>query len=355
MKQTVAVALSGGLDSSVAALLLKNQAYHVIGIHFRSGFESPSQIDPSSPEPDHETRARAVADRLGIEFQSVDCSAAFRREVIRYFVQTYADGQTPSPCVVCNRRIKFGILWEAANRLGASALATGHYARTEKAADRRTLLKKGVDRGKDQSYFLCRLRSSQLDRAVFPLGDYTKAQVRTLAEDRGLPTSQGRESQELCFVNQETYKEFLARHGKISLPPGPIMDMEDRILGQHEGLHRYTIGQRRGIGIPAGEPYYVLALDRKNNRVVVGPKSALRSRRLTVTDVNWIGIDPPLHPITVKTRLRYRHQEATATLIPIDDQQVRVSFDEPQEAITPGQAAVFYRGDIVLGGGWIAP
>jgi tRNA-specific 2-thiouridylase len=296
-----------------------------------------------------------VADRLGIEFHSVDCSPAFRREVIRYFVDTYANGQTPSPCIVCNRRIKFGVLLKAAESLGASALATGHYARIDEADAGRTLLKKGIDRGKDQSYFLCRLSPSQLNRAVFPLGEYTKTEVRALAEAQGLPVSQGRESQELCFVNQDTYKDFLVRHGNISLLSGPIVDMEDRVLGQHAGLHRYTVGQRRGIGIPAGEPYYVVALDAKNNRLIVGPKSALRYHRLTVVDVNWIGIDPPTRPLMVKTRLRYRHHEAISTLFPMDAKRVRVSFSEPQEAITPGQAAVFYRGDIVLGGGWIAP
>jgi tRNA-specific 2-thiouridylase len=344
MKRTVAVALSGGLDSSVAALLLKKARYRVIGLHLLTGFDE--DIHPSAP-------ARRIAEQIGIPFRTVDCRDAFKKAVVDYFVDTYAEGKTPSPCVVCNRRIKFDVLLKEARVQGASALATGHYAGTEKTADGRYLLKKGADRAKDQSYFLCRLTQDHLRQALFPLGGYQKAEVRAMAEAYGLASSGGRESQELCFVNTESYADFLSQYGNLSFPPGPILGLNGDLLGHHQGLHRYTIGQRRGIGIPGPEPYYVVAMDMKENILVIGPKSALRSRRCTVYDINWIGTDPPSQPLWAKTRLRYRHSEAGSVLFPKTDGRVNVVFASAQEAVTPGQAAVFYQGDKVLGGGWI--
>jgi tRNA-specific 2-thiouridylase len=353
MKKTVAVALSGGLDSSVAALLLKNQAHHVIGIHFHTGLERHRSDGPCRRESRQEERARHMAEQIGIEFRTVDCSAHFQRTVVGYFVEGYARGQTPSPCVVCNHEIKFGVLLETAKGMGASALATGHYARIAPAPNGRAQLMKGADHEKDQSYFLSRLTQSQLKQALFPLGDYTKAEVRRLAEAQELASFPGRESQELCFVNGETYAEFLVREGNLSVIPGPIVDLNGQVVGRHRGLHCYTIGQRRGIGVPAGEAYYVISIDPPKNALVVGPKSALKSHQCTVVDVNWIGIDPPSHPLLVKTRLRYRHREAASVLTPIDNGRVSVVFSGAQEAVSPGQAAVFYRGESVLGGGWI--
>ena len=354
MKKTVAVALSGGLDSSVAALLLKKNKCHVIGLHLDTGFEGDFQEGPYERPHDPAARARRLAEQIGIEFQSIDCADIFKREVVDYFIGAYAGGKTPSPCVVCNRRIKFHILLKEARALGATALATGHYARVLKTAGGRTLLMKGIDPGKDQSYFLCRLTQADLRYALFPLGEYTKAHVQALAEASGLVCCSSRESQELCFVTADSYKEFLARYGKLSPNPGPIVNLDNQVVGQHQGLHGYTIGQRRGIGIPGPEPYYVVAFDMDKNALIVGPKLALQSRGCIVEQINWIGIDPPTGPIWVKTRLRYRHSEAGSVLFPVDGETARVVFVRAQEAATPGQAAVFYQGEKVLGGGWIA-
>ena len=352
MKKTVAVALSGGLDSSVAALLLKETHQRVIGLHFYTGFdvsvpEAPDGGGPPAP-------VRAIAEQIGIECVAVDCTEAFQREVVDYFVDGYARGKTPSPCVVCNQRIKFDILLKEARARGASALATGHYARTRQRAGGRWLLIKGVDRDKDQSYFLSRLTQTHLRQAIFPLGGYTKSEVQALAHRAGLATSRSRESQELCFVDTDSYTAFLSRYAGLCPSPGPVVNPAGEVLGEHQGLHGYTIGQRRGIGIPGPAPYYVIAVDVKTNTLVVGPKSALLSRRCRVRDINWIGMAPPKTPVWARTRLRYRHSEAPSVLFPATDDCVDAVFVRPQTAVTPGQAAVFYQGEKVLGGGWIA-
>ncbi|MBW2265267.1 MAG: tRNA 2-thiouridine(34) synthase MnmA [Deltaproteobacteria bacterium] len=353
MKRTVAVALSGGLDSSVAAALLKGEDYRVIGLHFQTGYESSTNNLASSVSNAGTSQARQVAKEIGIEFESIDCSKAFQQKVVNYFIDTYASGQTPSPCVVCNPSIKFGPVLKKARQLGASALATGHYARIKRGPDGRFRLLKGIDSSKDQSYFLSRLTQEHLSQAIFPLGNYTKKEARNIAKVSGLTSFTRKESQELCFVSSSNYKEFLSEHGKLSLNPGPIVNAKDEVLGQHQGLYAYTIGQRRGIGIPGAEPYYVVGLDITGNRLIIGTKSESESRECTVTNINWIGTESPEKPISAQTRIRYRHREAESIITPLDHYTAKVTFSKAQQAITPGQAAVFYQEERVLGGGWI--
>ena len=344
MKKPVVVALSGGLDSAVTATLLKED-YDVIGLHFLTGFE-PSHA-PDSDAPVHK-----AADSIGIPLKVVDCSQGFRKEIVQYFINSYKAGKTPNPCVVCNHRIKFGLVLEHAKSLGASALATGHYARVDKTGSHPFLLK-GVDPIKDQSYFLARLTEKQLNQALFPLGVYTKKQVRKMGTEWGYTSFVQKESQELCFVRHSSYKDFLSHMGMPAITPGPIVNTRGDVVGRHEGLYAYTIGQRRGMGIPGPEPYYVLRLDSPNNTLVIGTKEELATDKCMVSQINWISIDPPQAPMRAKTRIRYRHKEADSILTPVGPHQVEVVFETPQDAVTPGQAAVFYQGDRVIGGGWI--
>ena len=355
MKKTVAVALSGGLDSAVAAALLIRQNFRVIGLHYRTGYESiPGDLDPSMPLSRVNTWAHRVSEQIGIPLEVLDCSEAFEQEVVRYFIDSYRSGQTPNPCVVCNERIKFGLILEGAQALPASILATGHYARIHQEANGRFSLLKGVDKAKDQSYFLARLSQQQLSRVMFPLGSYTRNQAQKMAKEWGLISYLSRESQELCFVRNQSYKEFLSLSAGYNIEPGPIINTKGQIVGQHQGLHAYTIGQRKGIGIPGPTPYYVIHLDKEQNRLVIGAKSELAATECRVTHINWIETVPPEKQITVQTRIRYRHREAESVLTLLDPQTATVRFSKAQYAITPGQAAVFYQGERVLGGGWIA-
>jgi len=355
MKKTVAVALSGGLDSAIAAVLLKEQGYRVIGVHFQIGYEAVLDAPiPSKPSSRVHAKAQRAADRIGIPLEVMDCHQPFRREVVDYFVDTYRSGQTPNPCLVCNERIKFGLVLERARALGASALATGHYARIGREGGGELSLLRGMDQGKDQSYFLARLTQGQLSQAILPLGSYRKDQVRDMARAQGLTSFAERESQELCFVRQPNYKEFLCNLAGFVCKPGAIVNTRGDLLGTHQGLHAYTVGQRRGIGIPGPEPYYVVRLDNEQNRLVVGTESALARRECVVMDINWIQARVPDKPMSVHTRIRYRHRQAASVMTPLDSHRVKVVFSKPQLAITPGQAAVFYQGERVLGGGWIA-
>jgi tRNA-specific 2-thiouridylase len=355
MEKNVAVALSGGLDSAVAAALLKKENHRVIAFHFRTGYEAPfGGADSSGPVSSVDSWAERVSKQLDIALEVVDCSEVFEREVVRYFVDTYRSGQTPNPCMVCNQRIKFGWMLEKAKERGMSTLATGHYARIRREANGRFCLLKGVDQGKEQSYFLARLTQEQLSRGIFPLGTHTKQEVKELAGSLGLTSFRARESQELCFIADPNYKDFLSKHTQLPNVPGPIVNRKGNVLGRHQGLHAYTIGQRRGIGIPGPAPYYVLRLDQEQNHLVVGFKSELAATECFVNDINWIGTQPPNEPMSVQTRIRYRHREAESTLTPLDPHTATVRFLEPQYAITPGQAAVFYRGERVIGSGWIA-
>jgi len=356
MKKTVAVALSGGLDSAVAAALLKKQDYRVIGLYFQTGYEFP--LNHTIPHPrlsQAYTRAQRAAEQISIPLEVIDCSQVFEREVVRYFVDTYQSGQTPNPCLVCNERIKFSFVLEHAKALGASALATGHYARKRREASGRFSLLRGVDCTKDQSYFLARLTQEQLSQAMFPIGTCRKKRIREIANSWRFGFLMEGESQELCFVRHPSYKDFLSELGGFRREPGAIVNTSGDVLGKHQGLYAYTVGQRRGISVPGPEPYYVICLDNKQNRLVIGAKAELEAIECTVTHINWIGIEPPEKPMSVKTRIRYRHHEAESIVRPLDHDTARVHFAQPQYAITPGQAAVFYQGERVLGGGWIAP
>ncbi|MGD8521518.1 MAG: tRNA 2-thiouridine(34) synthase MnmA [Desulfobacterales bacterium] len=352
MKLTTAVAISGGVDSMMAAYALKQQGHHVIGIHFLTGFETPA----------HRTKIKSktqshpiieIGNQVGISIRLFDCRHDFKTRVIDYFIQTYLAGQTPNPCMVCNPAIKFGSVLAYARKLGADQLATGHYAQIKRDSSGSFHLHKGIDRHKDQSYFLARLTQNQLAQACFPLGDMKKSEVQQLAEKKGLHPITSKESQDACFVKQGSYGEFLLKQSGYMPAPGPIVDRHGTLLGQHKGLHLFTIGQRRGINCPAPEPYYVVKLDRKRNRLVVGSKSDLLTSTCRVVDINWI-TDPPTAPITVHTRIRYRHQGVAGTLFPKSNNSAEIQFKSPQAAITPGQGAVFYQGDEVLGGGWLA-
>jgi len=344
-KETVAVAVSGGVDSMVTALLLKQHGHPVLALHMILRPEDP-------PEPGKQIRELTA--RLGVALHLVDLRRAFQKQVIEPFVDAYRKGKTPNPCVVCNPRIKFSLLQKKAAELGANNLATGHYARILSDSSNGSLrLFRGRDRAKDQSYFLYGLNQVQLARTFFPLGDYLKSEVKKLAAEAGMSGYYRPESQEICFISARDYRDFLEQHLGPDLPgPGPVLDLEDRQLGKHEGIHRYTIGQRRGIGIPASAPYYVVGLEPDSNIVRVGCKSDLRRKELLVRNVNWISMSPPSSSFEALVQVRSRHQQAPAVIKTGEEESV-VSFLEPQEAITPGQSAVFYRDEEVLGGGII--
>lgn len=352
-KKIAVVAMSGGVDSSLAAALLLEEGYDVRGVSLRV-------FDPGTcQEEDGRTccsasdirDARRVAALLEIPFSSWDVREAFDAAVIGPFVSDYASGRTPNPCVLCNSRIKFDILLEKARQTGAAFLATGHYARIDRTGEEARLLR-GVDRTKDQSYFLFDVDREALAVLNFPLGELTKDQVRRMAAERGLPVAEKRESQEVCFVPDNDYGSFVAARLEAPAPPGPIVDSTGATLGSHRGLIHYTIGQRRGIGVAAPEPLYVTAIDVAGSRLVVGTGQDLLKGAFTVGAVNWL-VDPGGEAFRAEVRIRYRHPGAPATVLPSGGGACRVEFDEPQRAVTPGQAAVFYRGETVLGGGWI--
>ncbi len=354
----VAVALSGGIDSLVAAWHLKQQGHQVHAIHFITGY-APETDNPHGAG----NRSQAVASarqrmeplcrRLEIPLEVIDCHQWFKLRVVDYFVRAWQYGQTPNPCMVCNATIKFGTLLEHARQRGADCLATGHYARLDYDASAHPHLLKGLDTRKDQSYFLARLTPGQLQQACFPLGPYTKAEVRALAADQGLAPIVGKESQDICFIADRNYHAFLAAHG-VTGQPGDITDQAGHILGQHTGLHQFTIGQRRGINIPAAAPYYVVALNPAENRLIVGFKGALDRADCQVTQLQWLQAPPSTAPFSLDVRLRYRHQAVEAILTPDGKGKATLTFARPQAAVTPGQCAVFYHADEVLGSGWIA-
>ncbi|MCK4469977.1 MAG: tRNA 2-thiouridine(34) synthase MnmA, partial [Desulfobacterales bacterium] len=342
MKKLTAIAISGGIDSLAAAYLLKKQGYKVIGIHFTTGYETePVNI------------ISHIADNLNIKIEILDCHKEFKQKVVDYFIQSYLAGQTPNPCLVCNPLIKFGTVLEFARRLGASCLATGHYVRITKDKHGRFHLLKGVDLKKDQSYFLAFMSQKQLARACFPLGMMTKTEVIKLAKEHELDHFIKQESQDICFIKGKTYGEFIALQKSFIPQPGFIEDIDGNIIGKHKGLHLFTIGQRRGIDLPASEPYYVVRIDRKQNRLVVGFKDSLITSECRVAGINWINKESRQGGIKVYTRVRYRHKAVLSTLFPDGGNKAVVRFENPQSAITPGQGAVFYRGNEVLGGGWI--
>jgi len=340
----LAVAISGGVDSLVAAFLLKQQGHDVVGIHFRTGYEkTTSEQTPAIMNIGHQ---------LNIPIEILDISETFRQTVVAYFTATYRNGRTPNPCLFCNPTIKFGHILSQVRRQGANALATGHYARVRTGPDQRRHLYRGIDSHKDQSYFLSRLTQDQLKGALFPLGELTKDEVRAIARQNHLAPTTREESQDICFIKETPYHVFLQDQPGFRPQEGLIEDKQGRVVGRHGGLHLFTIGQRRGINCPAAEPYYVIRLDHSRNRLIVGKRQELARDSCTVEDVNWI--NPPEHfPADVRSQIRYRHTSVPAHVRTTSPACVELKFATPQNAITPGQGAVFYRDDEVLGGGWI--
>lgn len=354
-----AIALSGGIDSLVAAALLVDQGRRVIAFHFVNGYEPEigppgalCKLDSDSINTHIRYNLQPLADQLDIPLHIIDLRYDFKRCVVDYFIKTYAQGKTPNPCLVCNPIIKFDLLWRKAQDYGADCIATGHYARIQRDTQGHLQLLRGMDRTKDQSYFLARLSQIQLTKAVLPLGALTKSQVKTIARKKGLMALTNRESQDVCFIPNGTYSEFLMRQPGVDFQHGPIEDLQGNLIGHHEGLHRFTIGQRKGINCPASHPYYVVKIEKKRNCLIVGTKNDLLRESCRVNQINWL-IPPPQSTIQVMIKVRYRHRAVAATVTPLGPDQAQVTFEKPEAAVTPGQGAVFYHDEQVLGGGWI--
>ena len=347
----VVVAMSGGVDSSAAAALLKEQGHEVLGITLRVwSYDSKAKCG-SCCSPEDIDDARAVADALGIPFYVADVEELFKDRVVHPFVTQYLGGRTPIPCVSCNQDVKFGFLLQRARALGAK-LATGHYARVRRDDAGRCVLERGVDPAKDQSYFLFTLGQAELQDVVFPVGELTKAEVRAVAERHRLPTTHKPESMEICFVPDGDYARFVEKVAGPQ-PKGDVVDATGRVLGQHDGVHRFTVGQRKGLGVSSRDALYVQRVDSGSRRVVVGPAEQLGSSAFHLLRPHWVdGAAPLARPVTVK--VRHRHEGASARVELEPSGHVAVKLDAPVRAVTPGQAAVFYEGDRVLGGGWIA-
>lgn len=355
-KTRVVVGLSGGVDSSTAAALLLEQGYEVVGITLKLWPQDClARAEDKCCGPQAVADARAVCHRLGIPFYLMDEAEEFKQQVIRYFAEEYKAGRTPNPCVMCNDKLKFGTLLSLARKLGAEYVATGHYARIERdPASGRHLLKRGRDPRRDQSYFLFSLRQEQLARSLFPLGDLCKTETRAAARERALKTADKEESMEICFVPDNDYGAFLQKSGLVAPHRGEIVDRAGRVLGYHEGIEFYTIGQRRGLRLAASRPWYVVDLDPARNRVVVGEAADLACAEFRVERCNWIPWAAPPATLEVTAKIRYNHPGTPATVTPQPDGGARVQLHTPQRAVTPGQACVFYDGDTVVGGGWIA-
>jgi tRNA-specific 2-thiouridylase len=350
----VVVAMSGGVDSSVAAALLIKQGYEVSGMMLRLWSESGKENSNRCCTPDAMAQARRVAAKLDIPFYVVDAKDVFQKTVVSYFLEGYASGQTPNPCLICNRQIRWEFLLNHALALGAEFMCTGHYVRKQVSQDGRQLLLKGIDPAKDQSYVLHVLTQDKLSKALFPVGDYTKPKIREIAEALGLSVAKRPDSQDLCFLAGDDYRNFIQRNRPEMMTPGNISDGVGKVLGQHTGLPNYTIGQRKGLGLTTPEPLYVLRKDATNNTLIVGTSAELGTRELWATNVNWTCGIIPTQPFHADVKTRYTAAPAPAEVIPNSDpSQVRIQFDGPQRDLTPGQAAVFYDGDIVLGGGLI--
>jgi len=347
--------MSGGVDSSVAAALLVEQGYEVIGVMMRLWAEIGPGTGSSNKCCSLEAvnDARSVAERLNIPFYLINVEQPFKTQVVDFFIQEHAAGRTPNPCLACNRHIRFGYLLDYARSLGASYLATGHYARVHRNGSGRYQLWRGADPAKDQSYVLHVMGQAELAQALFPAGDYTKPQVRALAAERGLPTASRAESQDLCFIADGDYRRFLHDWAPEISNPGPILDRQGRQLGTHRGLPSYTVGQRSGLGIAAPRPLYVLEMDRVRNALVVGPVEELGSDRLRTGPVNWVSGEAPAGPIRVGVQIRYHTPTAVAIITPLPDGGAEVQFADPLRSAMPGQGAVFYDGDLCLGGGVI--
>lgn len=351
-KPYVAVAMSGGVDSSVSAALLLEQGYDVIGLGMRLPQPEEALIPGHCCGMQGMADAQHVADLLGIAFYELDCRTAFENQIIAPFCEAYAAGQTPNPCVWCNNIFKFGFLLDIAQSWGANLLASGHYARLEQMPDGWPVLRKGADDRHDQSYFLFGVPSDRLRRLLFPLGTLRKSEVRQIAQHKGLPVADKPGSQDICFVGSKGYAALLAERQSRALQPGPIFDIAGQVLGRHHGLGRYTLGQRKGLGIAAPHPLYVIAIESANNSLVVGPKDSATSPDLCLRQVNWLLPQAPEGPLSVNVKTRYHGAEALAK-VTAEGEEARVRFDAPQPLAAPGQMAVFYEGDRVLGGGVI--
>lgn len=358
MKKTrVLVAMSGGVDSSVTAALLLREGYDVVGISMRLGRHDTIEAEtdkPSCCSLEGIEDARRVAAQLGIPFYAVNYEASFAKYIVDYFCAEYSLGRTPNPCILCNQELKFGKLMKLAHQLEVEYVATGHYARIRYDSQLgRYLLLKGIDHKKDQSYALFSLMQEQLSHALMPLGEYTKKEVRRIASELGLKTRDKPESQELCFIADDDYNRFLTERMPESIKPGPILDTQGNILGEHRGIQFYTIGQRKGLRLSLGKPVYVVKIDPTNNAVIVGAKHELLKRKFLVEKLNLISQENLDEPIKAQVKIRYNDPGHWATVFQISADEAKVQFDEPYGAITPGQAAVFYDNDVVVGGGWI--
>ncbi len=350
----IAVAMSGGVDSSVAAALLAREGHEVTGLFMKTGAEPP----PGEENPrrccslDDAWDAQRVADLLGIRFYALNYKDRFLK-VLEDFADAYQAGRTPNPCVRCNQWLKFGSLLDEARSLGCEAIATGHYARLESRGARPRLLK-AADPEKDQSYVLFALRSGDLPLIRFPLGGMTKGEVRKIAAEIGLPVKDKPDSQDLCFASKGGYRDVIGRYRKGASRPGTFVDAAGTVLGTHDGIENFTVGQRKGLGIVLGRPAYVVRIEPQTDRVVLGEEPDLFVAACTLADVNWLSGETPAAPLSARVQIRYAHEAAPAEIVPGPGATAAVRFNAPQRALTPGQAAVFYEGDEVLGGGWIA-
>lgn len=368
MTETIAVAMSGGVDSSTVAAMLRAEGYNLIGLTMQLWNQrrlSPDGIPPEAQAGrccslDDVYDARRVAEKIGIPYYVVNQEERFEQDVVRPFVDDYLSGRTPIPCSLCNNHLKFDQLLRTARQIGAERIATGHYARCEFDPDRnRWLLKRPLDRAKDQTYFLFGLTQEQLSRTLFPLGNMHKPEVRETARAKGLTVlAEKPDSQEICFIPNGDYKQFLDRYlaeqgEELPDTAGELVTTSGEVIGRHSGIHNFTIGQRKGLGVATGSPLYVVAIRGDRNEVVVGGGEELLSRTLRARRMNWIAVEALREPIRVEAKIRHRHQPAAATVEPAGEDEVLVTFDEPQRSITPGQAVVFYQDELVVGGGWI--
>jgi len=348
--KSVLIGISGGVDSTVAASILKEKGFHVEGLYIYNGFPTRAEED-----------AVNVAKRLSIPLHRIDISESFKKDIVDYFVSEYLAARTPNPCIVCNKKIKFKYLLEAAEERGIDYIATGHYARIEDTGGKNGFrLKKGTDKTKDQSYFLFKLGQKELSRMIFPNGDSTKEEIKKIARDIGFGSLTERESQEICFVPDNNYRGFIENYAESAIfHPGNIVDRKGNVVGRHRGIHSVTIGQRRGLNIASERPYYVLEIARDKNEVIVGREEDQFFDGLIAGNVSWISPDyAAVGNLKVTTHIRYRHSgvESEIKILPSNRQsenRVSIKFNKPQKAVAPGQAAVFYRGDILVGGGWI--
>ena len=347
MNKKAMIAMSGGVDSGVTAYLCKQAGYDCVGATM-SLFREDGQTNL-----DDVSDARKIADMLSMPLEVLDLSKEFEREVIARFISSYENGDTPNPCIFCNKHLKFGIMLDSAIKMGCDKLATGHYARIEKLGDR-YLLKKGADITKDQSYVLHCLTQHQLSHLLFPVGEFSKSEIRLIAQENNLVNARKKDSQDICFVPDGDYAAFISRYTGKTYPDGDFVNLKGEVLGRHKGIIKYTTGQRRGLGLALPAPMYVCRKDMDNNQVVLCSNEQLFTNRLKAVDFNWISCECPTAPIRAYARTRYSQVEQPATIIPTSENRVIIEFDSPQRAITTGQSAVVYDGDIVVGGGIIA-